>query len=203
MTLRVFPKPEFSAVLTIRDVAPEGGFAALRRVWSSPLEATGLAYIPCGDSGNAFFRLEGAREPLKQKTDALRAMLGIGDFLEVHDTIFEAIGNGKALNEAASDLWRVTLPPAHSANFIAASGSKFWLADWAGGLLWIAGNAPLHAQAEQFGGSAILLRASVETRENTPVFTPLSVELAVLTRSVKAAFDPAGLFNPGRMYEGI
>lgn len=34
-------------------------------------------------------------------------------------------------------------------------------------------------------------------------FPPEPPERAALTRSVKAAFDPLGLFNPGRMYEGI
>jgi glycolate oxidase FAD binding subunit len=34
-------------------------------------------------------------------------------------------------------------------------------------------------------------------------FPPEPPARAALTRSVKAAFDPLGLFNPGRMYEGI
>ena len=40
VTLRVFPKPS-RRDLAVRDFA-EDGFALLRRVWSSPLEATGL-----------------------------------------------------------------------------------------------------------------------------------------------------------------
>jgi glycolate oxidase FAD binding subunit len=35
------------------------------------------------------------------------------------------------------------------------------------------------------------------------VFAPLSPPLAALTRRVKAAFDPDGLFNRGRMYAGV
>jgi FAD/FMN-containing dehydrogenase len=34
-------------------------------------------------------------------------------------------------------------------------------------------------------------------------FPPEPPERAALTRAVKAAFDPLGLFNPGRMYEGV
>ena len=195
LTLRVFPKPEFSAVLTVQDVAPEDGLAILRRVWSSPLEATGLAY-----DGAALIRLEGAREPLRQKIDALREMLGSANVLETDETIFDAIG-GKAF--ADGDIWRVVLPPARAAEFVAAIGAKNWIADWAGGLLWVATDASLHVPAARCGGSAILMRARAETREKHPVFPPLSAELSALTRSVKAAFDPAGLFNPGRMYEGI
>jgi glycolate oxidase FAD binding subunit len=35
------------------------------------------------------------------------------------------------------------------------------------------------------------------------VFPPEEPALAALTRSVKAAFDPLGLFNPGRMYKRL
>jgi glycolate oxidase FAD binding subunit len=32
------------------------------------------------------------------------------------------------------------------------------------------------------------------------VFAPLAPALARLHRELKAAFDPAGVFNPGRLY---
>jgi glycolate oxidase FAD binding subunit len=35
------------------------------------------------------------------------------------------------------------------------------------------------------------------------VFKPLPEGLLALHRRLKAAFDPAGIFNPGRMYEGL
>ena len=50
--------------------------------------------------------------------------------------------------------------------------------------------------------TATLLRASEATRAAIPVFPPEAKALAALTRSVKSAFDPLGLFNPGRMVEG-
>jgi glycolate oxidase FAD binding subunit len=35
------------------------------------------------------------------------------------------------------------------------------------------------------------------------VFQPLDAPLMALTASVKKAFDPVGILNPGRMYAGI
>jgi len=35
------------------------------------------------------------------------------------------------------------------------------------------------------------------------VFQPLDPPLAALTAKLKAAFDPAGILNPGRMYPGV
>ena len=36
-----------------------------------------------------------------------------------------------------------------------------------------------------------------------PVFPPESSALAALTRRIKGNFDPRGVLNPGRMYEGV
>ena len=41
------------------------------------------------------------------------------------------------------------------------------------------------------------MRAAVE------VFQPLEPGLERLSRKLKAAFDPAGILNPGRMYPGF
>jgi len=61
----------------------------------------------------------------------------------------------------------------------------------------------VRAAAAKAGGYATLLRASEETRERVAVFEPEDAARAALTKSVKAAFDPLGLFNPGRMWDGV
>ena len=50
------------------------------------------------------------------------------------------------------------------------------------------------------GGHATLIRASAEMRATLPVFEPQPKPLAELSARLKAAFDPLGLLNPGRMY---
>jgi glycolate oxidase FAD binding subunit len=215
VTLRVFPKPRHSIALTVGDLAPPEGLALLRTVWSSPLEATGLSYVTgstesgfsqAGDVGKGaiFIRLEGAMETLKEKAAALRALLAGREASEIADgTIFKLIGDGSLLAEQKSDVWRATIPPACAAQFAAETGAQAWVADWAGGVVWLAvdGSHVLHALAAELGGSAMLVRARDELRAQ--VFQPPSADLLSLTRGVKAAFDPLGLFNPGRMYEDV
>jgi glycolate oxidase FAD binding subunit len=53
------------------------------------------------------------------------------------------------------------------------------------------------------GGYATLIRADVETRGSIDVFEAEDPVRAQLTRAAKRAFDPLGLFNPGRMWEGV
>ena len=63
--------------------------------------------------------------------------------------------------------------------------------------------AALRAALSPLGGHATLVRAPDALRAAVDVFQPQPAALIALTRRVKAAFDPDGVFNPGRMYAGI
>ena len=77
------------------------------------------------------------------------------------------------------------------------------LIDWGGALRWLRTGAPaadVRTAAERAGGHAALFRGGDRTGA---VFHPLAPAVRKLHERIKAAFDPAGIFNPGRMYEGI
>ena len=83
--------------------------------------------------------------------------------------------------------------------------------DWGGGLVWIASDGGRRdaatilrgAIAQAGGGHATLIRGSAVLRRAVPVFEPQPEPLARITRGLKEQFDPAGILNPGRMYEGV
>jgi len=204
VTLRVFPKARLATTLAVRGLPPDDGLALLRRIWSSPLEATGLAF----SRGAAFIRLEGEKEPLAEKLAMVRALIGSHDVEEIAegDLVFDTVANGGAFDDMPYDVWRAYVPPAQAAAVAAAIDAPLWLADWAGGLLWLGtvpGTDNVRVAAQVASGHAILLRAAEEIREKIPPFEPEDAARASLTRAVKAAFDPLGLFNPGRMWDGI
>ncbi|HEY4943072.1 MAG TPA: FAD-binding protein [Rhizomicrobium sp.] len=202
VTLRVFPKPPLSATLVVRGLSAEDGFGILRKVWSSPLDATGL----CFSNGNALIRLEGEKEPLAEKYALLRALIGDAQQIDDGEIAFRAIGSGEVFADTPYDVWRAYVPPAAAAQVAAEIDSPLWLADWAGGLLWIGtlpGSDGVREVVRRHGGHCVLLRADEETRERVAVFEPEEPARAELTRAVKAAFDPLGLFNPGRIWDGI
>jgi glycolate oxidase FAD binding subunit len=216
ITVRVYPRAPASAGLIARDVDIDTGFAILRRAWASPLEPTGLACIPpsaaqafgLGDIGQgaALIRLEGAATPLEEKVKALEALLRDRALEEIDsaDTIFARIGAGAPFVDQDCDIWRLDIPPREAAACVERANASLWYGDWAGGLLWLglpASSAPqLRAIAARAGGHATLLRASEANRTRIDVFPPEDPARAALTKSVKAAFDPLRLFNPGRMY---
>ena len=75
--------------------------------------------------------------------------------------------------------------------------------DWAGAERWLVRDAPaerIRAAARDAGGHATLFRGALAGEE---VFEPLEPNLLALHQRLAAALDPAGVLNPGRMYEGL
>jgi glycolate oxidase FAD binding subunit len=105
------------------------------------------------------------------------------------------------------------VPPAAGAPLLDALERALeleWLADWAGGLLWLAVHGAKDAGAEAIrialagpGGHATLIRGSAELRAAVPVFQPQEPALARLSARIKASFDPKRILNRGRMYPDV
>lgn len=98
-------------------------------------------------------------------------------------------------------LWRLSVPQT------AAALTLPWpqFVEWHGGQRWLW--APPQAQAQlrqavaEVGGSATLFRAPVADGAGTSGrFNPLQPALNRIHQRLKAEFDPAGIFNRGRLY---
>lgn len=93
-------------------------------------------------------------------------------------------------------LWRLSVPSTVPA--LGLDGDS--MLEWGGALRWLRSEAPtaeIRAAAVRAGASATLFRGGDRT---AGVFHPLQAANAVLQRRLKDVFDPARLFNPGRMY---
>ncbi len=97
-------------------------------------------------------------------------------------------------------LWRLSLP--QTAPVLELPQPQ--LIEWHGGLRWL--HAPsadagrLRALAAGAGGHATLFRAANDADRAGQVFAPLAAPLDRIHRELKKQFDPAGVFNPGRLY---
>ncbi|MFB9970554.1 hypothetical protein ACFFMP_11265 [Pseudoroseomonas cervicalis] len=63
----------------------------------------------------------------------------------------------------------------------------------------VAAHGAVMAAAAPSGGSFTLFRAPDSLRATVPVLPEEPAALAAIGARVKAALDPAGLFNPGRL----
>jgi len=95
-------------------------------------------------------------------------------------------------------LWRLSLPQTAQPLGLAVPQ----IIEWGGGLRWVcSGEADpfvLRSTAERAGGHATLFRGG---DKSVGVFHPLKPAVAKIHRRLKSAFDPAGILNPGRMYD--
>ena len=94
-------------------------------------------------------------------------------------------------------LWRLSVP--QTTPPVATEHAQ--LVDWGGGVRWIRGaleGASIREVAQRAGGHATLFRGG---DKSVGVFHPLAPALMKIHRRLKAAFDPADILNPGRMYD--
>jgi glycolate oxidase FAD binding subunit len=96
-------------------------------------------------------------------------------------------------------LWRLALPS--TAAPVGLFGKQ--LIEWGGGQRWWRCDddaAAIRRRAAELGGHATLYRRGTA---EAAVFTPLAEPVLRIHRQLKSAFDPAGIFNPGRMIPGL
>jgi glycolate oxidase FAD binding subunit len=209
VTFKITPRPETSLTLTIPVASIALALATMTRALGSPYDVSGAAYLP---DGRVMLRLEGFAESVDYRAGSLIDMLAQGGRIE-RDEASAAIWKGfRSLTAltlgAADEVWKVSVAPSKMLEIttILPSESR-WLLDWSGGLLWLAVAEPIDAllrgRVAALGGHATLVRADRDRRQSADVFMPMSPAVAKITRGIKRSFDPRGIFNPGRMYEGI
>lgn len=96
-------------------------------------------------------------------------------------------------------LWRISVPSTSTS--LPISGPR--LIEWNGALRWLRTTASVEHMREcarQAGGHATLFRGG---DRSAGVFTPLSAPLAAIHQRLKSQFDPAGIFNRGRLYPDL
>jgi glycolate oxidase FAD binding subunit len=98
-----------------------------------------------------------------------------------------------AFFSGAEPLWRLALPSVCPP--LELSGRT--LLEWGGGLRWLKSGVQVRDAVRRAGGHATLFRGPSKAGG---AFAPLEPVVMRLHRELKAAFDPAGILNPGRLY---
>ncbi|WP_282606609.1 FAD-binding protein [Pelagibius sp. Alg239-R121] len=243
ITVKVLPAPEKTRSVLLFGLEDAAAVAAMTQAMGSSHEVSAAAHLPSGiakDFDSSFFpndarsvtaiRVEGPGPSVSHRCAALRSELGgqtDSDELHSHNStplwryIRDVVPFVSDVSAEAGDgnaVWRVSVPPARGADYVAALKLKLGEAtealryyfDWSGGLIWVSlpegEDAQQHAVRESmadFGGHATLIKATAELRGRIPVFQPLDLGIAALSSRVKHSFDPHGIMNPGRMYAGV
>ena len=188
ISFKVLPRPPAEATLAF-ELAQADAIVRANHWAGQPLPLSATAW----QDGVLRVRLSGAQ------TAVAAARLKMGGE-EVH----EAAGYWRELREhrlpffvPGQPLWRLSVP--QTSEPLALAHPQ--LIEWGGGLRWVSGELDaltVRSTVERAGGHATLFRAG---DKSVGVFHPLKPALLKIHRRLKAAFDPAGILNPGRMYD--
>jgi glycolate oxidase FAD binding subunit len=225
LTFKVLPRPETSATVILSGLDDEAGSAAMARALAMSVEVSGAAYLPesckwqflgntLPEGAATALRLEGMSFSVDERIERLKS--------SVPDTTLTVLDHAQSsplwheirdvrpfhADGKPRPLWKVSVAPTAGYKLLSALRLETGIDgyyDWQGGLLWLRMEAGpeaelLRAGIRRFGGGhATLMRATDTERSAIPVFEPQAVAAAALSARVREKFDPAGMFNPGRM----
>lgn len=230
-TFKVLPWPESSATLVFSGLPDDLAIEALCASLGTPYEVSAAAHLPQAMATRlemkalaslgkplTLMRIENFAKSVAYRADALRkalAVYGAAHLLDHPDStaLWAELRRMSVVSYSDTLLWRISTAPKTGPKIVAQikrqmPAEAFY--DWSGGLIWLetpvtadAGAADIRRATAVHGGYATLIRAAPEIRAAVEVFQPLAPAVERITRGLKAAFDPEGLLNPGRMYSYI
>ncbi len=190
-SLKVLPLPVAETTLRFeKKTAAE--MLALVNAWASlPLPVSATAW----NDGNFGVRLSGAAAAV----DAAATKLGGEPVPPEQATRFwrDVREHADPFFNTRQPLWRLSLKPTTPP--LDLPGAQF--IEWGGALRWLATDADartVREAAARGGGHATLFRGG---DKGVGALQPLPPALMTIHRKLKRTFDPAGIFNPGRMYD--
>ena len=190
ITLKVLPRPHTQKTLCL-EMDEARAIEHVNRLAGRPLPLSASLW----HEGQLWLRFEGARAGVHE---AAARMGGESLSEQAAQAWWSAVREQQLpMWSGAAPLWRFSLPA--TAPPLGLEGSQ--IIEWQGAQRWLRTASPasvLRARARELGGHATLFRAGGRAED---VFTPLAPPLEAIQRRLQDEFDPARIFNPGRMYQ--
>ena len=213
LTLKVLPRPSVLRTFALHGLSNSAALAAMTLAMRSQADVAAASHLPSlnGEPALTTIRIEGFGPSVNAREEALRRLLeplAPVVVLEQQEAAahWAGIQTGSHIPaDVGPFLWRVSVPPAQGASILLAVDALkgVGLLDWAGGLCWArmptdVSPAFMRELAEGADGHAMLVDAPDEARAAIPALHPEPPAVTALSRRVREAFDPAGVFETGR-----
>jgi glycolate oxidase FAD binding subunit len=211
VSLKVLPVAPAEA--TLKFECTQSDAINMLNAWGAqPLPLNASCWIRDAGVGSLYVRLRGAVAAVDAAVKKMGAQNG-GVLQNAASGNATVTADWQALRNQSMDffklqgdecLWRLSLPD--TAPDLQLGDT---LVEWHGAQRWVklpySEVASIRSKVNAVGGSAILFIANnsintLATVENKIVFNPLKAPLDRIHRDLKRQFDPAGIFNRGRMF---
>ncbi|EWC43201.1 glycolate oxidase subunit GlcE [Stutzerimonas stutzeri] len=187
VSLKVLPKPRLCTSLRL-EIDLERALLKLAEWGQQPVPISAASH----DGQALHLRLEGGEGSVNAARERIGGEdLGLGYWNDLREQRLAFFADPRPL-------WRLALP--NNTPALALPGDQ--LVDWAGAQRWLKSDAEaatIRGIAGEVGGHATCFSAGAA---ESP-FQPLAAPLLRYHRQLKAALDPQGIFNPGRMYSEV
>jgi glycolate oxidase FAD binding subunit len=213
VSLKVLPLPAESVTLSFA-LDEAAALDKLNRWAGQPLAITASAWVSrpaqgaySARAGRLLIRLEGNEAAV---LSSIRRIGGLevdpDDATAIWRDLREETHAYFSSRAVDAPQWRLALPSTAPPLDAATLGFTEQLIEWGGAQRWIATRADprvVREAATRAGGHATLWRAVEDFKTKHGVFTPLSASSMAIHRRLKAEFDPARIFNRGRLYPDL
>jgi glycolate oxidase FAD binding subunit len=191
VSLKVLPMPQHKLTLVRSGLSVAKALSVMNQLAGQSLPLSASMWV----DGDLYLRFSGAESTIAAVQHSQQ-----GEVLLQDEAFWTAVRELQHPYFASCQpLWRIAMPQVAAQPELSGD----WLIEWGGAQRWLRSDAPAELIREQvaaLGGHATLFHGG---DKSGAVFQPLSAGVWQLHQRLKRAFDPAGILNPGRMYENL
>ncbi|WP_434733021.1 FAD-binding protein [Rhizobium sp. YTUHZ044] len=200
VALKTLPRAEAETSLAFPGITLREAREIFVAALATPFEISGAAF----HAGTAWLRVEGFEAQVDYRVDQLRELFFRREINVIADPVSRSVWRDlrdvKQFAGSNDSIWRILIKPSEAPAVVEALRQLGGEAsvDWGGGLIWFSGGAASAAVRKAVGkGHAMLVRRGPLPAAD--LFPHEDGAVARISASLRKAFDPAGIFNPGLM----
>jgi glycolate oxidase FAD binding subunit len=199
VTLKVLPQPVATATLRF-EAKQDKALLQMNRWGGQPLPVSASAWW----DGALVVRLSGAEAAVRAAIhrlggSAIPEAMAAPFWQGLRDQCDEFVLGARRAVQGGATLWRIAVPsttppmPLHGEQLVEWGGAQRWV---------VTPMAPalVREVVAAAGGHATMFYAN---DKSAGTFSPLGPQLTRIHKELKRQFDPAGIFNPGRLYPDL
>jgi hypothetical protein len=200
VSIRLLPRPVAGMTLEF-DCDLPGSLRMLQAWRCQPLPLSASSW----HEGRLRVRLGGARAAVASASSALQGRVLLPEeaaawWASLRDQRHPLFALPADAMASGMRLWLLSLPMDAPHLQLPGEPPEELLVEVGGSRRWLRTSAPVQAvraATERLGGTATLFRGA---RAGIEAYSPVAEPLRSIHRRLKAAFDPAGILNPGRLH---
>ena len=187
-SIRVVPQYQAELTLVFEHADADTHIRWINELGSEPYPISASLW----HDGTSCLRLSGSEQGVRSAVELLGGEIVEFDWAAVKEHKHDFFDSSLPLS-------RLSLPPTTPD----VLGGQVQLIEWGGAQRWICNEDDVETLRARIAAKHGSLCAFRRHADSVATFQPLPEAMLRLQRSIKSSFDPAGIFNPGRIYPGL